>query len=312
MQTTRRHVGHQLQRLELLRRRTPVEHVPKPAGLDARQRERRQGHGHHALLRRVPDTDHRWLPRQDLEHQHAEAVNVARRPDPARAAVLRVGVPAARRGAGDLHGLGVHAGRAPHRCAEAGQARRPGGVQEDVGGGDVAVDDERHGVAVQVLDGARRANQHLDASPPGRRHRRRRRGRQVVPVQVVVERAVGHVLGEQHALAVVGAGAQEADDAVVAERREDVLLREEGVLRSPPRAVEALDGHLRPVLQEPSLVYLGASVGVVAEHDGEVVGGHGDLRQRELPILSPSRRLIQDNTCITERKRVDLTMDRRR
>jgi hypothetical protein len=43
---------------------------------------------------------------------------------------------------------------------------------------------------------------------------------------------------------------------------------------------------------ELALVHLGARVGVVAEHDGEVAGGHGDLCQCELPILSSSRRLI--------------------
>ena len=56
-----------------------------------------------------------------------------------------------------------------------------------------------------------------------------------------------------------------------------MLLLEEGILRALPRAVEALDGHLRPVV-ELALVHLGSRVGVVAEQDGEVVGGHRDLR----------------------------------
>jgi len=59
-----------------------------------------------------------------------------------------------------------------------------------------------------------------------------------------------------------------------------VLLLEEGILRASPRAVEALHGHLRPVA-ELVLVHIGASVGVVAEHDGEVDGAA--MRERHAP-----------------------------
>jgi hypothetical protein len=56
-------------------------------------------------------------------------------------------------------------------------------------------------------------------------------------------------------LAVIGTSAQEANDVVVAERRQVVLLLEEGVLRASPRVVEALDSHLRRVV-ELALVHL--------------------------------------------------------
>jgi hypothetical protein len=290
-QASRRRARHQLQRLELPRSRrrcrAPVEHVHQPPGLDARQRERRQGHGRHALAPLLPDRHDGWVPRQRLQHHDAEAVHVARRLHAPRAEILRVGVPA-RGGAGDgLHGLGLHAGGPPHGRAEAGQARRPGGVQEDAGGGDAAVDDERHGAAVQVVDGARRAQQRPDARLPGRRHRGRR-GRRPAPVQVVAERAVARVGGDHDALPGLSAPAQEADDVVVAERREDGELRAEGVLGAAPPGLEALDGHLLPVAEPAPVHRPGVAV---AEHDGEVVRGRRDLRQREflIPFLQLGR-----------------------
>jgi hypothetical protein len=55
---------------------------------------------------------------------------------------------------------------------------------------------------------------------------------------------------------------------------------------------------------ELALVHLGASVGVVAEHDGKVVGGHDNLRQPELPILSSARLILgiqdQDKTTFPD------------
>uniref|UniRef100_A0A8R7JX13 Uncharacterized protein n=1 Tax=Triticum urartu TaxID=4572 RepID=A0A8R7JX13_TRIUA len=254
-------VRHQLHGLGLVRRRlrrAPVQHLAELPGHDARLRV--VHHAHRApALGLLEDGA---LPRQRLQHHHAEAVHVALHGEVVQAVVLRVHVP---HRAGGLHGqvlrLRLRAARLlrlrrPHqRQPEVRHARHPPAVQQDVGRLDVAVDDGRHGVRVQVLDAPRRVQQDLDAQLPRRHHRRRRVGVRAAAlgVEVVVERAVLHVLVHQQPLVVLLAVADEADEVLVVEPGEEGQLRPERALlllelaRHWPRRLAALDGDLAAV-----------------------------------------------------------------
>jgi hypothetical protein len=148
------------------------------------------------------------------------------------------------------------------------------GVEEDVGGLDVAVDDGRGRVAALVEVLQRRGHLERDghAARPGEDA--------AVPVERVVEVAVGRVLEHQHALVALVAVAEEADDVRVAEGEEHVQLPAERAVEALAAAVD-LDG-AEPRRGERGEVH-GAEP-AAADHLGrEPARGGLHLRPRQLP-----------------------------
>nr|CAB3491803.1 unnamed protein product [Digitaria exilis] len=91
-------------------------------------------------------------------------------------------------------------------------------------------------------------------------------------------RAVGHELGDDDALAVGAAPADEADDVAVGERPEAGELRPEGA--APHGPVDERDARFTATSRPSWSLHRPGVAG--AEHDGEVVRRNRDLRQREL------------------------------
>jgi hypothetical protein len=224
------------------------------------------------------------LARQELEQQHAKAVHVARLGGHSGAEEVRVDVA---RGAHDGAVRGpaaAHRGRdADVREAEVAELGVHAGVEEDVGGLDVPVDDGRVAALVEVLQRRGHLERDRHAARPGEGARAR------AAVEPLVEVAVGRVLEHQHALVALVAVGEEADDVRVAEGEQHVELPAERAAEALAAAVH-LDG-AEPRGGERGEVHRAEAA--AADHPGrEAARGGLHLRPRQLPRGAAVLRLV--------------------
>jgi len=193
----------------------------------------------------------------DLQQQDPEAEDVrlgaeALGRDVGRVEVAERARGRGRRGGGSSAG-GIGLGHAEGE-AKVAEARVEVGVEQDVGGLDVAVDDGRVGVVERAQRPGGLQREAEAARPPGRAR---------VGVEQVVERAVGHVLDDEKARrgGGIGAGvreAEEVDEARTADGGEDADL----------------------------VVHLGAARGRALDGDGAARGEHGLV---DGPVAAPAQ-----------------------
>jgi hypothetical protein len=171
-------------------------------------------------------------PGEQLQQHDAEAVHVALQRQVARRDVLRRGV-----AAGAHHARGDVALVSPGPVPRQAEIRELGpvvGVEEDVGGLEVAEDDvlpveERH------------AARHVHGDAHARRPRQRLRGS---PEEVVLQAAAQHVLVHQQLVAAgVGAVADELDQVGVVELAQVRDLGQPLLVPLEALLLELLDGH---------------------------------------------------------------------
>ena len=237
---------------------------------------------------------HGTPPRHELQQHDAEAVHVALGRQVARGDVLRRGVaPGPDDARGDV--ALVPRGPVPGQ-PEVRQLGPVVGVEEDVGGLEVAEDDGAVVARVQEGEAARDVDGDGDAHGP----RQRLRG---AAEEVVLQAAAEHVLVHQQLVgAGVGAVADEGDEVGVVE------LAQVGDLGQPlPVALEALllellDGHhpadARPGrrqrrLVDPALVHAPEPALAQVRRRPEVLGRRPELAHAERlePGPGPGRRL---------------------
>lgn len=129
-------------------------------------------------------------PAHDLEQQNPEAEDVRLGAEALGRDVCRVEVAERARGRGRGGGGGIGAVGPGHAEGESevAEARVEVGVEKDVGGLDVAVDDGRVGVVERAQRPGGLEREAEAARPAGRAR---------VGVEKVVERAVGHVLDDE-------------------------------------------------------------------------------------------------------------------
>jgi hypothetical protein len=212
-------------------------------------------------------------PRDDLEEDDAEAVDVGHGGELPRERVLGGAVAV---GAHDARGhVGLVADGADLGEPEVGDARAEAGVEQDVGGLEVAVDDGGPRGVVQVLEPARGALRDAHARGPVQR---RAAGREVQ--QVVLQRAKRHVLVHQHAVLGVGAEAQKGHQVGVLEQAQHKRLHQELARALHPVAVQLLDGDLR-ARRQPAAVH-GAEPALAQQRlRAEPARGLRELGERE-------------------------------
>ena len=123
------------------------------------------------------------------------------------------------------------------------------GVQQDVGGLDVAVDDPRVAVLVEVGEALGGAERDLHAGVPVH-------DGPVLGIQVVLQRVVGHELVHEHALVAGDAVADERHQVAVVHAADDLHLRLELALPLSAAGLELLHRHLLPAAGEHALVHV--------------------------------------------------------
>jgi hypothetical protein len=249
-----------------------VGHLGEPAlVLEARPRPE-----HEVVLVRWPGRVDGAAAGDDLEEDDAEAVDVGHGGELAGERVLGRAVAV---GAHDTRGdVGLVAGGADLGEPEVGEARAEAGVEEDVGGLEVAVDHGRLRGVVQVLEPPRGALR--DAHARGPLQRRAPRGQ---VQQVVLQGPQRHVLVDQHAVVGVGAEAQQRHQVGVLEQAQHQRLHQELARALHAVAVQLLDGHLRArrLGGQPPAVH-GAEAALAQQRlRPEAAGGLGQLRVRE-------------------------------
>ncbi|BAH94728.1 Os09g0572550, partial [Oryza sativa Japonica Group] len=187
----------------------------------------------------------------DLEEDDAEAVDVGAGGELAGESVLGGAVAV---GAHDAGGdVGLVADGADLGEAEVGEAGLEGGVEEDVGGLEVAVDDGGTSCVVQVLKAAGGALR--DAHPSGPVQSRGARGQ---VKQVVLQGAAGHVLVHQDAVVAVGAVPQQRHQVwVLRQQAQHQHLHKELPVPLHPVPVQLLHRRLRhrPLDAQPPPVH---------------------------------------------------------
>lgn len=211
--------------------------------------------------------------RDELQQEHAEAVDVGLDAEVARPDVL-----------GRAVAVGAHDARRALAGAELGQPevgelRAEGVVEEDVGGLEVPVDDGRVGRLVEVLQPTGRAQGHPHPRLPAQPRLGCRCCVVVVEEEEVVgEGAEGHVLVDEEPLLAVGAVADEAHQVVVVEEAQHQNLHDELPVALHAVEVQLLHGHKLPV-GEPATVH--APEAALAE---EAVGAEVGRGGRELGV----------------------------
>jgi hypothetical protein len=211
----------------------------------------------------------------DLEEDDAEAVDVGHGGELARERVLRGAVAV---GAHDARGnVGLVADGADLGEPEVGEAGAEAGVEQDVGGLEVAVDHGRPRGVVQVLKAARGALRDTHARRPV--ERRATRGQ---VQQVVLQGAQRHVLVDEHAVVGVGTEAQQRHQVGVLEQAEHESLHQELARALHAVAVQLLDGHLRARRRPQAAPVHGAEPALAQQRlRPEAARGLGQLGVRE-------------------------------
>ncbi|KAJ6821369.1 receptor like protein kinase S.2 [Iris pallida] len=248
------------------------------------------------LIVRIGEVD-RPSARRDLQHDDAEAEHV--RLGGSRALPLealwrevpdRAADPAGVREP-ELEGALVHRRRRPQRHpqlavlqppreAEVPEPRVVPGVEHDVAGLDVAVDDLRVELLVEVVQRRREARHDPLAPLPGER---RRRGRGGGGEEEAVEAVVGHVVVDEEQLVVVHAPAPQADEVAVAELRDRDKLGCEGLLEAVAALGDALDGREGAVAGEHGAVDPAEAAAAEDFLLAEAVGAYVELGVAEYP-----------------------------
>ncbi|KAM3259363.1 hypothetical protein ACQJBY_050898 [Aegilops geniculata] len=209
---------------------------------------------------------------EHLEQHDAEGVDVGLLRELLPPEVLRVEVPEAALDDGADVG-GVHVG-ARLGQPEVGDLGDPLVVQQDVGGLDVAVDDGVLHAGVQVVEAPGGADADLEPLLPRQR-------RVLGVVEVLPERAVGHVVVHQDHLALVLAVADEGHQVAVPELGQHLDLRLELMDALLRHRVAPLDRHLGAAVDLPEVH---VPEPTFAEQEGlvEVLGGGLKLGESEV------------------------------
>uniref|UniRef100_A0A453LEN4 Uncharacterized protein n=1 Tax=Aegilops tauschii subsp. strangulata TaxID=200361 RepID=A0A453LEN4_AEGTS len=177
----------------------------------------------------------------ELQQQHAEAVDVAALGDLPPHGVLRRQVPER---ALDPRGEVGDALRDELGEAEVGHLGHEVRVQEHVAGLDVAVDDVRAGLVVQVREALGGAERDGEAAwPVERRVLLGGRGA-AVRVEVSEEAVVGHVVVDDEPLVAAGVEAAEAEQVLVPDTAQDLHLNGELHLRLGRHRLQPLHRNL--------------------------------------------------------------------